>query len=97
MIYKPRGDFVLFRLVDKGKLGSIMTPQISEQGKERVVLAIGPKVEGLLVGDRVFVIGTVGQDVVRLPSEVDVFLTREANVVLIVEEESPAKRKRGEE
>lgn len=82
--YRCRSDFVLFRLVDRGSVGSIATPQISQQGKERIVLAIGPDVEDLNVGDRVLVIGSVGSDVVPLPNESGIYMTRQANVALVV-------------
>lgn len=84
MKYAPRNDFVLFRLIDKGRVGSIMTPQKSAQGKERIIVAVGPDVKDIKPGDSVFVIGVVGQDVVILPNEIDLYLTRQANVVLVV-------------
>ncbi len=82
----PRNDFVLFRLVDRQMVRGVYVPQISAQGKERIIEAIGPKVEDLKVGDKVFVIGQMGEDVVALPNDKDLFLTKQTNVVLIVEE-----------
>lgn len=79
-----RNDFVLLRVVDKGRVSTIITPQVSAQGKERIVLAVGPKVKDLAVGDSVFIIGSLGQDVVQLPNESDVYITKESNVVLVV-------------
>lgn len=87
MNYIPRNDFVVFKLIDKGKLRGINIPQISSQGKERVIVSVGPKVENLKPGDRVFAIGTVGEDVVMIPTEQDLYLTRESNIVLIVKED----------
>ena len=85
-VYRPREDFVLFALVDKGMMGSLIAPGISAQGKERIVVAVGPKVEDLKVGDKIFVIGAVGESVIELPFEQSVYMTRQANVCLIVEE-----------
>lgn len=86
MGYRCRNDFVLIRVINKGKAHGLAMPDKSAEGKERIVEAIGPKVEDLKVGDKVFVIGTNNQDVIALPGEVSLFLTREANVVLIVED-----------
>jgi len=85
--YICRNDFVLLRLVDKGRVGTIITPQSAAQGKERIVVSIGSKVENLAVGDSVFIIGTLGEDVVQLPNHSDLFITKEANVVLVVRKE----------
>jgi len=87
MKYRCRSNFVLFRLIDKGMVGSIATPQISAQGKERVVEAIGPDVLNLAVGDKILVIGTIGQDTIPLPNEVGLYMTRDGNVALVVEDE----------
>ena len=87
--YRCRGDFVLFRIIDRGIHRGIAMPNIAAQGKDKVVIAIGPKVEDLKVGDKVLVIGQPGQDVVQVPTEPNLFLSREANIVL-VEVESEA-------
>ena len=43
MIYKPRNDYVLVKIVDLGETPSgIATPQTSIHGKEFHVLADGP-------------------------------------------------------
>lgn len=81
--YRCRGDFILFRLVNKGEVRGLVMPDQAAQGKERVVVAIGPKVENLDVGDKVLVIGSVGVDTIQIPSEADLYMTREANVALI--------------
>ena len=84
--FYPRNDFVVFKFIDKGRLRGIEMPQISAQAKERVVVAMGPKVEDLKIGDKVMVIGKVGEDVIALPNDSSLFLTRQANVTLIVVE-----------
>ena len=87
MNYRCRNDFVLIRVINKGQAHGLAMPDKSAEGKERVVEAVGPKVDNLKVGDKVFVIGSMNQDVISLPGERDLFLTRETNVVLVVEED----------
>lgn len=83
--YLPRADFVLFRLVDRGELRGLLMPGISQQGKERIVVAVGPDVVGLKEGDRIYVIGSIGLDVVALPNETDLLLTKSSNVIVTIE------------
>ena len=83
MTYLPRNDFVLFRIVNKRVVRGLLMPDASAQGQERVVVAVGPKVENLNVGDKVLVIGVVGQDTVPLPSDPSLYLTRESNIALV--------------
>lgn len=88
--YRCRGDFVLFRHVDLGTHRGLAMPNVAQQGKENVVVAIGPKVENLEVGDKVLVIGTLGVDSVRVPTEQNLYMTRETNVALVrVENDKP--------
>lgn len=63
--------------------GGVVIPDISTHGKQRVIVAVGPKVEDLKAGDRVFIIGTPGQDFSQLPNFQDLFITRQENVVLV--------------
>lgn len=83
--YKPRGDFVIFRMTDKGFVGKVAVPGISAEGKVRTIVAVGPKVENLEVGDEVLVIATEGA-VGQMPGENNLYITREANVAVRVEE-----------
>lgn len=84
--YRMRNDFVLVRIVTLGKSpGGVVIPDIAKEGKRLVVEGVGPKVENLKVGDVVECIGTVGQDLAKLPNDRDLFVTRESNVVLVVE------------
>jgi hypothetical protein len=81
--YQPRNDFVVFQQRNKGTLRGVAIPDRAAEGKELVVVAVGPMVEDLEVGDLVLVIGQVGQETVALPNERDLYMTRETNVVLI--------------
>lgn len=91
MNYRPRNDFVLYRVVNRGMHRGVVMPDRAAQGKDHVVVAVGPKVVDLKPGDHVKVIGTPGQDVVPLPDDSSLFLTREQNVVLVVDAEPQAK------
>ena len=82
--YRCRGDFILYRIVNKGVVNGVVMPDIAQQGKERVVIAVGPRVEGLSVGDVIMCIGTPGEDLVQLAEERDIWMTREANAALVV-------------
>lgn len=83
--YVPRNDIVLIERVQAGKVRGLHMPDQSEEGVFTYVKAIGPKVEGLQVGDRVLGIGTPGQDLVRVPGEANLFLLREGNVLCVVQ------------
>lgn len=85
--YTPRNDFVVFSMTDNQVLKGLVMPQTSEESKVRHVVAIGPKVKDLNIGDEVLVAGQVGSDVVSLPGEKGLYLTREQNVILIVQRE----------
>lgn len=82
--FKPRNDFCLIEIVDLDKLNGIVIPQISNQAKEHRVVAVGPAVEGLKVGDIVRAVGQMGQDVVTLPDFTNVYVTKQANVILVM-------------
>ena len=89
MNYRPRLDFVLLRVTERGvSIGGVALPEISKESKKTVVVAVGPDVvDGLKAGDEVLLIGTVGQDVVQLPREKNLLVTKQANVILVVESE----------
>lgn len=82
---RPRNDMVLLREITVDKRGSLIMPQRSEQAKKRVVVAVGPKVEGLEVGDEVIGTGQQGVDWAYLPNHPDLIAVREANIILVVE------------
>lgn len=81
--YTPREDFVLFRVHEAGMLGKLAMPQMAEQGKKRLVTAVGPQVKDLSPGDEVIVIGGVGS-CVELIEEKGLYLTRQSNVCCTV-------------
>ena len=86
--FKPRNDMVLLRMVDVGiSKGGVHIPQISDHGKEYHVVAIGPKVEGLAIGDKVMAAGRVNVDFAFLPGFKDLFIIKQDNVQMVYTEE----------
>ena len=84
MSYKPRNEFVLLRLGHRDKtVAGVVLPEVSDEGKVWTVVAVGPKVDDLLPGDVVHPMGTMGQDIARLPREADLFITAQANILLV--------------
>jgi hypothetical protein len=45
--YQPRNDFVVFQQRNKGTLRGVAIPDRAAEGKELVVVAVGPMVEDL--------------------------------------------------
>ncbi len=89
MKIRPRGSFVLIRIIDMGKTpeGTIAIPQQSIEGKIFEVEAIGPKVEkDIKPGDRVLMIGKFGVDYYPLPNSNNLLIIEESHVVLVFEE-----------
>jgi len=85
--FRPRNDFVLVKIIDLGvNEAGIAMPQMSIQGKRFEVVAIGPDVEDLHVGESVLMIGQVGDNYYPLPNSKDLLVIRQENVVLIFEE-----------
>lgn len=86
----PRGDNVLVRLVKKGKsVGGVHIPATSFQGNRYLVVACGPKVEGLAPGDFVMMTGQQKVDWDFLPLSGDMIVIREANILLVIKDAPP--------
>lgn len=88
--FKPRNEFVLLRKCDLGEERGIAIPDIAAQGKQCVVVAMGPDVnkkerpEELKIGDIVMTIGSIGDNYYPLPNDKDLMVFNERNIVLIV-------------
>mgnify|MGYP001568891782 CR=1 FL=1 len=83
-LLQPRNDWVLIEIVEVGETPSgIAIPQISVEGKEFYVRNVGPKVEDLVIGNRVLMIGRQGVDYFPLPRSSTLFMIQEKQVVLV--------------
>ena len=80
--FKCRNDIVLFRMITEDVRGIAM-PDKSMTAKVCIVEAIGPKVEDLQVGDRVFVAGKLGETCGAIPNSIDLYVTPQQYVYLI--------------
>lgn len=91
-VYHPRNDFVVIRIVERGQTpGGVLTPEQSVEGKHFFVEAIGPKVEGLKIDDRVVLLGEKGRDgkpanFFPLPNASNLIAIQEEFVALVAED-----------
>lgn len=84
---RPRNDNVLVRIVEIGQNDAgIAIPQISIQGKEFRVVAVGKNVVDLEPGLKVLMIGRQGTEYFPLPNSTDLIIIDQKNVVLVYEE-----------
>lgn len=83
MQWQPRNDYVLVRVsIREETEGGVALPQVSIQGKKFTVEAIGPKVEGLSVGDEVMMVGHHGANYYELPNSKDMIVIKQECIVL---------------
>lgn len=82
--YRPRGDFIIIRQEDRGKVRGLHMPDQAAEGKRLVVVAIGPDVQHLEPGDEI-VITVAPDNVARIPGEGHLYLTRQANAAAVVD------------
>jgi hypothetical protein len=81
---RPRNDIVLVRIRNKGvSERGVALPDISDEGKEYIVEAIGSKVEDIAVGDRVEVLGKRGVTYDFLPGSHDLFIVNQGAIPII--------------
>ena len=86
-IYRPRNERVILRRIQIGQTkAGVVLPDSAVEGKEYVVHAIGPKVEDLEEGDRVFITGVQNVDWAWLPGSHDLLIIHQMNVVLAFED-----------
>lgn len=86
---KPRGDYVLIRVVEQGKTKSgIHIPQQSVQGKQFFVEAFGPLIKDLAIGDRVQMVTYQGKgDFFPLPNDKDLLIIKQEYIALVYPKE----------
>lgn len=84
---RPRLDFVLVRIVERGHTTKgIAVASKSQEGKRYYVDAIGPDVEDIKVGDRILMNGANGTDWGYLPNDPQYIIIRQSNIPLVYEE-----------
>jgi co-chaperonin GroES (HSP10) len=80
---QPRGDFVVVKIVPKGETASgIKVSESSLEGQDHIVVAKGPKVEDLEIGDVVMMTGRKDLDWSLIPKQRNLMIIRESNIVL---------------
>ena len=84
--YVCRNDYCLIRMTQIGESNGIAIPEVSIEGKQFHVIAKGPKVEQLEVGDRVLMVGKLNDTYWEVPGVRNLLLIKEQNVVLILRE-----------
>lgn len=85
---QPRNDMVLVRIIKRGESrGGIAMPDISAEGTDYIVEAVGPKVVGLEVGDKILPVGRRGVEWDLIPEESDLFILKESNIPIIYKKE----------
>lgn len=91
--FKMRNDNVLIRLVNLERIGGVEMPDVAQQGKERVVISVGPDVEGLRKGDVVLAIGGSETGTYQLLNFVDLWIAKQSNILMVIrnvlDEEKP--------
>jgi hypothetical protein len=82
-LYFPRNDFVVVKITKNDiSLAGVAIPERSSWGEEYTVYAIGPKVEGLKIGDKVMIIGSQQTgNWSFVPMEKNLIVTREENII----------------
>ena len=82
--WQPRNDYVMVKVVKAGQTPSgIAVPDMAAEGLSWYVHRVGPKITDLKPGDRVEIAGEIGQDIARVPNNTGLFITKEANVLLV--------------
>lgn len=82
----PYGDKVLVRMVKAALVRGMIMPDISQEGKQYVIEAVGPDVKRLKPGDKVLVSGVQDVHWSFLPGYSDLFIIGEKDVPLTYED-----------
>jgi hypothetical protein len=87
LTYKPRNDFVVVRVSTQDtNFAGIALPQISASAKQFHIVAFGPDVKDLSIGDRIIIVAKQGEgDYYPIPQSKDLIVLRQAYIALVVE------------
>lgn len=78
-----RGDSVLVRFINLGMARGMAMPDQAAEGKEVIVISVGPDVKNLEVGDVVFMVGSLEEKVYTLPGSSDLIVSPQQNVRIV--------------
>lgn len=85
--YRPREDLVLFKTMEGIKSeGGLAMPDASSEGRVNYIVAVGPKVEDLKLGDRVLIVGVKNETFFEVPRQRGLYITRQSNCMLEIRE-----------
>lgn len=85
--FRPRHGIVILRTIPRGETpGGLKLPTTSKEGNRHIVVAIGPEVEGLKVGDEVVPGGpTLQAEFYPIPGYSDISAIDEKWCMLVVD------------
>jgi NADPH:quinone reductase-like Zn-dependent oxidoreductase len=84
--YAPRNDFVIVKVSKIKNVAGLAMPDIAKESEIYHVVAVGPKVEDLKVGDQVIMVGVPNQTIVAVHYSKNLLITRETNVTAVLTE-----------
>ena len=84
----PRNDRVLCRIVKIDLVRGMIMPDISQEGSQYIVEAVGPLVTDIKVGDKVLASGIKDVHWGFVPGHSDLFVIGEKDIPLIYVEEA---------
>ena len=88
LTYRVRGDFLLCKIIQQEKVGSLAMPQQSQEGKRFIVVGIGEKVKDIRVGERVILVASPGEgSYYPIPNSSGLFVIKQDFAALVVEDE----------
>lgn len=87
--YRPRKGFVICRCVQAASAGGVALPDRAVDSKVNYVVAVGPDITDIKVGDRVMVASGGGGAYAKLMDEKELYITPQENVLLVWEEAAP--------
>lgn len=89
--FRPRNDIVILRTIPRGEsVGGVQLPTTSKEGMRHIVVAMGPKVEGLEIGNEVVPGGpTTKAEFYPIPGCLDLCAINQEYCMLVVVPEKP--------
>lgn len=82
--YKVRNDFVIVKVTTTNVVGNIRVSDNAQEGKVYTIVAFGPRVENMAVGDRVTLWADQNTVFFQIPGERDLVIIKEANISSVI-------------